>query len=283
MARRSLDPARLLGAYEHIEVVDDRLVHQVAIADIRPSAHNPRRAFDGIEELAASLADHGLLQPIVARRLGPNTYELIAGHRRLEAAKRLGWTAIAAVVRDETEDQAYILTLVENLQREDLKPREEAAALLELERRLGSAVAAARAIKRSEAYVSKRKRVYQDIVLGPAVLTGELPVTTAEELLGVPDADDRQKLAARAQREGWDRPRVRAAVRTFAAKDGPAARATAVPAGVDEPRSRAALRQVQELRRTLECGPLAVLSPEAAQALRVFARDLADHLSDLPG
>jgi ParB family chromosome partitioning protein len=79
-----------------------------------------------------------------------NGYELIAGHRCLEAAKLLGWSEIVAVVRDETDDQAYILTLVENLQREDLSPREEAAALEVLVRERGWCIRqVGEAIKRS--------------------------------------------------------------------------------------------------------------------------------------
>jgi ParB family chromosome partitioning protein len=106
------------------------------ITSIQPSARNPRTHVDNIDELASSLKAHGLLQPVLVRRRG-STYELIGGHRRLEAAKLLGWREIPAVVREETDDQAYILTLVENLPREDLSPKEEAAALEVLVREPG--------------------------------------------------------------------------------------------------------------------------------------------------
>jgi hypothetical protein len=104
--------------------VDDRIVHMVPVADIRPSPHNPRHRLEGIDDLAASITEHQPLQPVVVRRRGRDGYELIAGHRRLEAVKSIGWTEIPAVVRDETTAKAYILTLVENLQREDLTPKE---------------------------------------------------------------------------------------------------------------------------------------------------------------
>jgi ParB/RepB/Spo0J family partition protein len=116
--------------------VEDRPADFVPLAKIQPSPRNPRRKIDGIAELADSLRAHGLLQPVVVRRR-KDGYELIAGHRRVEAAKQLGWTEIAAVVRDEPDDAAYILTLVENLQREDLSPKEEAAALEVLMRERG--------------------------------------------------------------------------------------------------------------------------------------------------
>src|SRR5207244_7526637 len=134
------------------------------------------------------LRAHGLLQPIVVRRSGKG-YELIAGHRRHAAAKVLGWAQIDAVVREKTNDQdAYILTLVENLQREDLSPREEAAALEVLVRERGwSTRQVGEALKRSHMYVSKRLRVFEDDALAAPVLSGSLPVSTAEEFLRVED------------------------------------------------------------------------------------------------
>jgi ParB family chromosome partitioning protein len=93
--------------------VDDRLVHSLPIASIQPNPRNPHQHLDGIDELAESLRAHGLLRPVVVRRRGTG-YELVAGHRRLEAAKQAGWTDIPALVREETDDHAYILTLVEN-------------------------------------------------------------------------------------------------------------------------------------------------------------------------
>jgi ParB family chromosome partitioning protein len=166
---------------------------------------------DGIAELADSLRAHGLLQPVVVQHRGDG-YELIAGHRRVEAAKVLGWTTIAAVVRDEADDQAYILTLVENLQREDLTPREEAAALEVLVRERGwSTRQVGEAVKRSAMYVSRRLRGFDDPVLAPLVRRDQLPLSTAEELLRA-DPDQRQPLAQQAVEERWERPQVRAAL-----------------------------------------------------------------------
>jgi ParB/RepB/Spo0J family partition protein len=183
--------------------VDDRLVHSVSTATIAPSPRNPRQQVDGVAELADSLREHGLLQPVVVRRRGAG-YELIAGHRRFEAAKVLGWTEIAAVVRDETDDQAYILTLVENLQREDLTPKEEAAALEVLVRERGwTTRQVGEAIKRNHTYVSRRLRVFDDPVLAPLVLERKLPIGTAEELLRVPDCEARHALADRAAAADW--------------------------------------------------------------------------------
>ena len=130
--------------------------------------------------MAESLREYGLLQPVVVRRVD-GAYELIAGHRRRAAAKQLGWLQIAAVIRDETDDRAYLLTLTENLQREDLSPKEEAAALEVLVRERGwTTRQVGEAIKRSHTFVSRRRRVLEDATLAAFVLEERLPVATAD-------------------------------------------------------------------------------------------------------
>jgi len=188
-------------------------VQHVAIADIDVSGHNPRHALAGLDELTASIQTHGLLQPIVVRRAADERYELIAGHRRLEALRRLGWQTVPAVVRAADGDQAYVLTLVENLQRADLRPTEEAAALETLVRERGwTTRQVAAAINRSQAYVSKRLRVFEDPLLAPAVLANQLSVSAAEELLTLSD-NSRYELLSQAVEQHWDRQQVRAAAR----------------------------------------------------------------------
>jgi ParB family transcriptional regulator, chromosome partitioning protein len=269
----------------------------VPLEAIVPNPRNPRRAVardEAFQELVESIRQHGLVQPIVVRREGVRRV-LIVGHRRLAAIQQLAaeapgdprWRKVLAIERTADEDQAFLLALVENLHREDLSPQDEAAALDALEHQLGSAQAVASAIGRSEAYVSKRKRVYQDPVLAPAVLEQGLPVSTAEELLGARDADVRRGLAERAVSERWKRPTARAAVRsTFAAKPAPEPACeppdgfAAKPAApmIDTARSRAVLGSVQVLRQLLEAGPLTSLSAETAHELRAFARYLNDEL-----
>ena len=100
---------------------------RIPISRIRPNPYQPRRTFDPEElgELEASLKASGLLQPITVRRAG-DAYELIAGERRLRAATNLGWTEIQGVVKDLDDQALLVLALVENLQRSDLNPIEEA-------------------------------------------------------------------------------------------------------------------------------------------------------------
>jgi ParB family chromosome partitioning protein len=100
----------------------------VPIGLIRPNPYQPRKEFrpDELAELQASLEANGLLQPIVVRPAGTNSYELIAGERRLRAATQLGWADIPVVVRDIDDRTLLTLALVENLQRSDLNAVEEA-------------------------------------------------------------------------------------------------------------------------------------------------------------
>ena len=189
-----------------VDVID------IPLADIDASARNPRDGLGNIDELAASMAAHGLLQPVVVRRAG-DRYELIAGHRRLAAAKRLGWQSLPAVLRSADSEEAFVLTLVENLQRADLRPTEEAAALEALVRERGwSTRQVAAAIKRSQAYVSKRLRVFEDPLLAPAVLARQLSVSAAEELLALGE-QARYEVLTQAIEQHWDRQQVRTAAR----------------------------------------------------------------------
>jgi ParB family chromosome partitioning protein len=108
----------------------DAAVRQVPLASIRPNPYQPRRDFpeEALAELAQSLRTSGLLQPVVVRPAGDAGYELIAGERRCRAAERLGWQEISAVVRDVDDRTLLALALVENLQRDELSPMDEARA-----------------------------------------------------------------------------------------------------------------------------------------------------------
>jgi ParB family chromosome partitioning protein len=170
-----------------------------------------RRDLGPIEDLALSLGSFGLLHPV---HVYPShrRYRLIAGERRLEAARRLGWTSIDAMVREPSEND-LLLELVENTQRKWLSDAEEADALIRLVREMGTEMkeVAAQA-GRSEAYVSKRVRVFEDPALRRAVEDNQIPVSVAEEFLGLPQAQ-RPAWLARAIEGGWEGWRVREAIR----------------------------------------------------------------------
>jgi ParB family transcriptional regulator, chromosome partitioning protein len=113
------------------DVVDDASSElHVAIDRIRPNPRQPRVEFDdaALAELTTSIRAQGVLQPLLVRRLGDGDYELIAGERRLRAAERAGLTHVPVFARDTSDVESLEMALVENLQRDDLSPLEEAAA-----------------------------------------------------------------------------------------------------------------------------------------------------------
>lgn len=194
-----------------VRPVQDRIVYELDVARIVPSSRNPRADLGDIDELADNIQAFDLLQPIVVRRLGTDRYEIIAGHRRFAAVQRLGRSKIVAVVRDVDDDQAYLLTLAENLAREDLTPAEEAAALAVLVRQHDwSLRQVAVAIHKSHAYVSQRLRVFENQDLRAPVLEQQLSVSAAEELLRVP-TELRRELVDQAVRDHWTPAQARAA------------------------------------------------------------------------
>jgi ParB family chromosome partitioning protein len=103
-------------------------VRRIPLAEVRPNPYQPRRSFpqDALAELAESMRTTGLLQPVVVRNAVDGKFELIAGERRWRAAEQLGWTEIDAVVREADDRTLLAMALVENLQRDDLSPIDEA-------------------------------------------------------------------------------------------------------------------------------------------------------------
>lgn len=166
----------------------DRL-RDIPTSQIRTNPFQPRREFDDDElrELEDSLRTNGLLQPITVRQNGTD-FELIAGERRLRAARRLGWTTIPAIVRETSEQQLLALALVENLQREDLNPIDEAEGYQRLAREFGlTQQQIAETVGKDRSTVANMLRLLglpDDVQ--HFVRTGQLSVGHARALLGLP-------------------------------------------------------------------------------------------------
>lgn len=180
---------------------------EIDVGLVRPNPHQPRRHFDpeGIEELAESLRQHGVLQPIVVRQAG-GIFELIAGERRLRAAQRIGMTQIPALVRRDVSDDLMLeLALVENVQRRDLDPIERALGYRQLLEQLSltqDEVAQRVGLKR--ATVTNHIRLLElPAPVQEALVRGLISMGHARALLGVPDATLRVDLAAKVVEEGW--------------------------------------------------------------------------------
>jgi ParB/RepB/Spo0J family partition protein len=104
-------------------------VRIVPVDHIEPNPEQPRMVFDqaALDELSASIREHGVLQPILVRPLGPNTYQIVAGERRWRASRQAGLESIPALIEEIDDDTALEIAIIENLQREDLTPLDEAA------------------------------------------------------------------------------------------------------------------------------------------------------------
>jgi ParB family chromosome partitioning protein len=107
---------------------------QVSVSAISPNPMQPRTALDpeALAELAASIGEHGLIQPLIVTQQGPERYQLIAGERRWQAARMAGLATVPVIVKEATPQQVLELALVENIQRADLNPLEEAVAFRQL-------------------------------------------------------------------------------------------------------------------------------------------------------
>jgi len=169
---------------------------RIPVADIAPNRFQPRRTFTEPElaELEASIGSSGLLQPIVVRARGDGKWELVAGERRLRAVSRLGWTDIPAIVRDFDDRAMLTLALVENLQRADLNPLEEAEGYQRLIDEFGlTQQQVADAVGKDRTTITNLLRV---LTLQPAVRQlverGHISAGHARALL--PIKDDRRQL-----------------------------------------------------------------------------------------
>lgn len=162
----------------------------LAVSRVRPNPEQPRKHFDpeGMEELAASIRERGIMQPLVVRP-GGDGYLIVMGERRYRAAILAGLDEVPAIVRDATDEQAYLDALIENLQRANLTDEEEAEAYRGLLARGYSARRIADRLGIAPSRVSRVARIYQDPVLAEAVIEGRITKSQAQELLVAPEEE----------------------------------------------------------------------------------------------
>ena len=223
----------LLGPVSREQAEAAGALRELPMTSVRPNPFQPRTRIDEAEltDLANSMQASGLLQPVIVRpRIGG--YELIAGERRWRAAERLGWPRIPAVVRDVDDRTLLTLALVENLQRDDLSPIDEAAGYRRLgeEFHLGHAEIGG-AVGRDRSTVANLLRLLQ---LPPDVQAmvheKRLSAGHARALLGLSDADRQSALAAEAIEQEWSVREIEAAVAGKRTTQRPAKRAGGQPA-----------------------------------------------------
>ncbi len=212
---RGLDA--LLGqADESASGGSDGTLASLAVGAIQAGKYQPRRNFDeaALNELAASLKAQGMIQPIVVRALPRGRYELITGERRWRAAQRAGLSEVPALVRDVSEQTVLAMALIENIQREDLSPLEEADALQRLIDEFGlTHQQVAEAVGRSRAAVSNLLRLLELPARIRALLdTRSLDMGHARALATLPEKLA-VSLAERAAAQHWSVRELEAAAR----------------------------------------------------------------------
>ena len=166
-------------------------VEKLKTALIDPKSGQPRKNFDSdaLSELADSIATHGVLQPILVRETGNGRFQIIAGERRWRAAKQAGLTEIPAVVLDRDDLAVAEIALVENLQREDLNPIEEAGAFRSLSEEFGlTQEELSRRVGKSRSYIANATRLIElPDEVKDLVSAGKLSAGHARTLLGLRD------------------------------------------------------------------------------------------------
>lgn len=189
-----------------LQAVDGAYFEEIPLDAITPNPRQPRSTFDdeALEELAASIVEVGLLQPVVVRRLDPGKYELVMGERRLRASRQAGLDRIPAIVRETSDDDMLRDALLENLHRQELNPLEEAAAYQQLLDDFGAThEQLAQKVGRSRPHISNTLRLLN---LPPAVqnrvAAGVLSAGHARALLGMSDPQAQVRLAQRIVAEG---------------------------------------------------------------------------------
>jgi ParB family chromosome partitioning protein len=179
-------------------------VRQISIDVIEPNPEQPRLSIDpeGINELTASIREHGILQPILVRPLDGGRYQLIAGERRWRASRQAGVETIPAMVEEIDDDTALEIAIIENLQREDLSPLDEAVMYERMTREHGYSVRKlAQKIGKDKGYIENRLRLADaPSEIRQLVSLRKDTVSHAYELLKVDDPRKRQRLAEQVAR-----------------------------------------------------------------------------------
>lgn len=178
----------------------------IDINDIKPNSNQPRKTFDEekLEELAASIAEHGLIQPVVLRKAGKG-YEIVAGERRWRAARKVGIKELPCIVKELTDEENMLLAIIENMQREDLNPIEEAEGIKQMIDTYGlTQEQVSKSVGKSRPYIANCLRLLKlpEMIVG-YLAEGELSTGHAKAIAGVEDEDRQIELAKDAVKNGW--------------------------------------------------------------------------------
>jgi ParB family chromosome partitioning protein len=198
-------PAKAASAVAPAAAADGDRVEEVALGLVVASPLQPRTTFpaEGLAELVESVRENGIIQPLIVRRVG-GKLELIAGERRWRAAGQAGLAKVPVIVREATDLEVLELALIENLQREDLNPIEEARAFSRLAEEFGlKQETIAKKVGKSRAAVANTMRLLDlDAELQTHLVQGRLTVGHAKALLGLRSAAEQKAIADQVLRRG---------------------------------------------------------------------------------
>ena len=223
---------------------------------IVPNPHQPRSRFDGasLQELADSIREHGVLQPVIVTQvqsdLGPVTYQLVAGERRVQAARMAGITRMPVVIREAADSALLEIALVENLQREDLNPLEEAAAFKRLadEFEMTQEQISKRVARSRTAVANTLRLLSLEDDIRASLASGQISEGHARALLGIDDTRMRLDAWRRIVSDALTVRQAEEIARALKATSGAPSRAVAKPARRIDPHVRAI---EDDLRTTL--------------------------------
>jgi ParB family chromosome partitioning protein len=208
---------------------------EIPVGDLSPNPNQPRVHFDeeSLSDLAASIREIGVLQPLLVRQLADGSYQLIAGERRWRAAQRAGLATVPAVVKTTDDMSSVEQALVENLHRQDLAPLEEAGAYQQLidDFSLTHDDVAKRVGKSRSSITNSLRLLALPAAIQAFLADGKLSAGHAKALLGTPDRAFQEQLARRAAAEGWS---VRAIEEAIRDRGGEGATAVVKPGKTDD-------------------------------------------------
>ena len=191
------------------------------LTEIEPNRNQPRKEFDeqALSELADSIREHGIIQPLLVRPLETGGYQLVAGERRWRAARMIGLTEVPVVIKEMTETEVMELALIENLQRQDLNPLEEAAGYRELMTTYGlTQDQVAKRVGKSRSAVANCLRLLTvPEEIQPFLRSGQLSAGHVKALAGMSDREEMVRIAKSAADKGLSVREVERQVQSFTA------------------------------------------------------------------
>lgn len=242
----------LLGSVSRDQAQASGALRDLPISNVVPNPFQPRTRIDETElgELTASIEASGLLQPVIVRPRN-GKYELIAGERRWRAVQRLGWPKIPAVVKDVDDPTLLTLALIENLQRDDLNPIDEAAGYQRLSQEFELAQAEiARLVGRDRSTIANLLRLLKlPEEIKALIQDGELSEGHARALLAVSEEAQQVTLAREAAKQGWSVRELESRARADTPARAPASQGTVPQTRAPQKMPSADIRRVEDALR----------------------------------